>query len=826
MHSNTLLARTGCAVTAALSLCLALGQPVTARAASATVDDGVYILRSVASNKTVAVESGHKASGGNVFQWSDNSRAGERWQLQRSGEHYVVRSIQTNLVLDVYGAGKANGTNVQLWKANGSAAQQWDLVDNGDGSYSLRSVCNGLVLDVSGGSLSNGANIQVWQGNGTNAQKFSLESTKPVPEGTYAIRSAAGTSKVLDVPSASSSNGARIQLWEKNGSSAQKWALTYDANTGYYRLSAACSGKVLDVPAANGSNGTRLQQYQSNGSAAQTWDIRKASGNACSIKTPLTSRALDVPAGNASNGAQVQLWDSNGTKAQQWAFEEDVPTIEDGLYTIASSLDSSKVLDVASASMSPDARMQVYSTNGTLAQKWSVSLDEATKTYTIKSANSGLYLSDANGTLKGADSISDASRWTPKSGSNGGVTFVNASTRRALDLSCGSTSNGNSVGTYASNGTDAQSWKLSRVSAIGDGTYVLSTYTDLGKALDVNGGSKSDGAAVQVYQKNGTAAQAWTVKSAGNGYVSIANAGSAKSLDVPNGNGSLGAVIQQYTPNGTKAQLWKPIIGNRGGIVLVSGLSSDLALGVGSSGARAVLTDAGSDGARWSYAKTTVAPSSGNNSGTSSSDAGSVSGRDASGLKYDKAYLDKMRAKAVQKGSDTNYYLCVDVDQARVTVFQRSGGSWSAVKTFDVTTGAYGGKWGPGTNNSKTGLFKLHHKAPALYEGTTWVNDYFSCFVTAWTSDRNQNGFNLPSYPESRNSSTPYELGQGFHYSIYADFRAQGKSGYVHKGSGCICMRYDDARWIYDTVPTGSTVESFASYNPNPTTWSVGSWPK
>ena len=530
MHSKTLLARTGCAVTAALSLCLALGQPVTAHAASSTVDDGVYVLRSAASNKTVAVESGHKASGGNVFQWSDNSRVGERWQLQRSGGHYVVRSIQTNLVLDVYGAGKANGANVQLWKANGSAAQQWDLVDNGDGSYSLRSVCNGLVLDVSGGSRSNGANIQVWQGNGTNAQKFSLESTKPIPEGTYAIRSAAGTSKVLDVPSASSSNGARIQLWEKNGSSAQKWALTYDANTGYYRLSAACSGKVLDVPAANGSNGTRLQQYQSNGSAAQTWDIRKASGNACSIKTPLTSRALDVPAGNASNGAQVQLWDSNGTKAQQWAFEEDVPTIEDGLYTIASSLDSSKVLDVASASMSPDARMQVYSANGTLAQKWSVSLDEATKTYTIKSANSGLYLSDANGTLKGADSISDASRWTPKSGSNGGVTFVNASTKRALDLSCGSTSNGNSVGTYASNGTGAQSWKLSRVSAIGDGTYVLSTYTDLGKALDVSGGSKSDGAAVQVYQKNGTAAQAWTVKSAGNGYVSIANAGSAMAV--------------------------------------------------------------------------------------------------------------------------------------------------------------------------------------------------------------------------------------------------------------------------------------------------------
>lgn len=829
MNKRTLLAGAGCAVTAALTFCLALGAPVTAHAASATVDEGVYVIRASVSNKNVAVESGHKVSGGNVFQWSDNSRVGERWQLQRSGSHYVVRSVQTNLVLDVYGAGRSNGTNVQLWKANGSSAQQWDLVDNGDGTYSLRSVCNGLVLDVSGGSRSDGANVQVWQGNGSAAQRFALESTKPLSEGAYVIRSAAGTSKVLDVPSASGANGVRLQLWEKNGSSAQRWTLAYDANTGYYKLSAACSGKVLDVPGANGSNGTRLQQYQSNGSTAQTWDIRKASEGTYSVKTPLTGRALDVPSGNATNGAAVQLWDANGTKAQQWAFEEDAPSVEDGLYTIASSLDSSKVLDVSSASMSPDARMQVYSSNGTLAQKWVVSSDKANKTYSIKSANSGLYLSDSNGTLKGSDTLSDTSRWTLKSGANGGVTFVNAASGRVLDLSGASTSNGNSVGTYAANGTGAQSWKLGRASAIEDGTYVLSTYTDLGKALDVSGGSKSDGAAVQVYQKNGTAAQAWAVKSAGSGYVSIANVGSAKSLDMLNGNGSLGAVVQQYTPNGTKAQLWKPTIGSKGGVVLVSGLSDGLALGVGTSGARAQLVDAGSDAARWTYAKTTIAPSSsGNsgNSGTSSGDAGSVSGQDASGLKYDKTYLDKMRAKAVQKGSDTNYYLCVDVDQARVTVFQRSGGSWSAIKTFDVTTGAYGGKWGAGTNNSKTGLFKLHHKAPALYEGTTWVNDYFSCFVTAWTASRNQNGFNLPSYPQSRNSSTPYEMGQGFHYSIYAEFRAQGKSGYVHRGSGCIQMRYDDAKWIYDNVPTGSTVESFASYNPNPTTWTVGSWPK
>lgn len=818
MNKKARLVRSGCVFSAALSLCCVLAQPIVAHAAT-TVSEGVYVISSAASKKTVAVESDRKVGGGNVFQWKDNSRAGERWSLKRSGSHYVVRSVNTNLVLDVSGAGRANGTNVQLWMANGSAAQQWDLVDNGDGTYSLKSVCNGLVLDVSGASVRDGANIQVWQSNGTAAQRFVLEPTGSLSDGTYTVKSAVSPSKAIDVPSASTSNGARLQLWENNGSSAQRWSLAYDAQSGYYKMTAVCSGKVLDVPGGNASNGVRLQQYQSNGSGAQSWDIRKSLGDSYVIRTPLTSRALDVPGADARNGAAIQLWDANGTKAQQWTFEPVVTVVEDGLYSIESSLDSSKVLDVESASVRPNAHIQIYSSNGTLAQKWEMRYDKDAKAYSIRSANSGLYLTDSNGTLCGSEMLSDECRWTIRPGSGSGVTLVNVASGKALDLSGASTRNGNTVGTYAANGTAAQSWKLAKVSPIEDGTYVLTTLSNRAMALDVSGGSKSDGAAVQVYQSNGTAAQAWTLKSVGSGYVSITNAGSGKALDVQNGNGSAGAVVQQYTSNGTAAQKWMPTIGAKGGVVFVSGLSGGLAMGVDSSSSRTTLVDAGSDAARWSYAKTVVSANEGG-------DAGSVSGKDASGLKYDKSYLDKMRAKAVQKGSDTNFYVCVDVDQARVTVFQKSGGAWSAIKTFDVTTGAYGGKWGAGTNNSKTGLFKLHHKAPALYEGTTWVNDYFSCFVTAWTANRRQGNFNLPSYPESRNSSTPYEMGQGFHYSIYAEFRAQGKSGYVHKGSGCICMLRDDAKWIYDNVPTGSTVESFASYNPNPTKWTIGSWPR
>ena len=52
--------------------------------------------------------------------------------------------------------------------------QQWLLRDYGDGVVSIISKINGLYLDVDNANTNNGANIQVYQGNGTNAQKFKL----------------------------------------------------------------------------------------------------------------------------------------------------------------------------------------------------------------------------------------------------------------------------------------------------------------------------------------------------------------------------------------------------------------------------------------------------------------------------------------------------------------------------------------------------------------------------------------------------------------------------------------------------------------------------
>ena len=108
------------------------------------------------------------------------------------------------------------------------------------------------------------------------------------------------------------------------------------------------------------------------------------------------------------------------------------------------------------------------------------------------------------------------------------------------------------------------------------GTYVI---RNRGMALDVSGGSGADGANVQLWQENGTAAQEWNVTVDADGYVTLKNVKSGKALDVCGASGKPGANVQQYSPNGTAAQRWV-VEKNNGALRLRSALGLDLVLDV------------------------------------------------------------------------------------------------------------------------------------------------------------------------------------------------------------------------------------------------------
>lgn len=112
--------------------------------------------------------------------------------------------------------------------------------------------------------------------------------------------------KCLDVNGGATDDGAKVQLWDCNGSDAQVW--TYEG--GVIR---GPGGLCLDVAWANDADGTPVQLWGCNGGVAQRW-----TWNHDGTIEGLSGKCLDVSGGGTANGTQIQLWPCNGTASQNW----------------------------------------------------------------------------------------------------------------------------------------------------------------------------------------------------------------------------------------------------------------------------------------------------------------------------------------------------------------------------------------------------------------------------------------------------------------------------------------------------------------------------
>lgn len=152
--------------------------------------------------------------------------------------------------------------------------------------------------------------------------KYQAAQVKPVqsvPDGEYMICNRGLGTAMLDISGASRSNGANAQLWEANGSGAQRFMISYDECAGAYEIMCAASGLALDVDCADFSSGANVQQYARNGSAAQRWLITQRGDGAYTIASVGgPGLVFDAKWGSTSNGTNVQLYESNGSAAQSW----------------------------------------------------------------------------------------------------------------------------------------------------------------------------------------------------------------------------------------------------------------------------------------------------------------------------------------------------------------------------------------------------------------------------------------------------------------------------------------------------------------------------
>ena len=450
-----------------------------------TIEEGTYVIKSAINDKFVLdIEDASKANEANLQIYQSNGTNAQKFKVKYlNNGYYTIESVNSGKVLDVDDAKKTQGTNVQQYDSNNTDAQKWTIKKNSDGTYSLVSKCNNLYMDVKDGIASNSRNVQVYGGNGTKAQKFKFEKVadpinysekaeKTISDGTYTIKSAINDKFVLDIDNASKSNGANVQIYQSNGTNAQKFKVKY-LNNGYYTIESANSGKVLDVDNAGKNQGTNVQQYGSNNTDAQKWIIAKNTDGTYSIVSKCNNLYLDVKDGIASSGKNIQVYGRNGTRAQKFKFEvvtnnsesnnvKPQKTIADGTYTIKSSLNTKYVFDIAWGSTQNYGNLQLYQDSTVGQQRFKVK-----------------YLGD------------------------GYYSITAAHSGRVLDVSNAGKTNGTNVQQYSSNNSDAQKWIIAKNS---DGTYsIVSKCNNL--YMDVKDGIAGNNRNIQMYSGNGTKAQ-------------------------------------------------------------------------------------------------------------------------------------------------------------------------------------------------------------------------------------------------------------------------------------------------------------------------------
>lgn len=447
-----------------------------------TIPNGNYYINvrsKVASS--VDIPGGSAADSTAIQLYSGNGSKAQQFTFTRQSDgSYEIVNVNSGKALDVRNGVAENNAIVQQYSRNNSQAQRWFIRDSGAGYY-LQSVLGNWVLDLSGGNTANGAAIRLYAPNGTASQLFVVSSSDVnIATGvSMIITSVANKKLVTDVTSASTVNGARVQLYSSNNTNAQKYRFESIGN-GTYKIVNVNSGKVLDVSSGSTANGAALQQYTSNNTVAQQWTVRNYGSGKIVLVSVNANKAVDIPGGNAVQQAQLQLYSPNGTVAQQWLVAKAPLTLRerlnetaakhrqdlpDGTYTFGSKLNASMKMDVSGASRSNYGNVQIWAGNGTNAQKWKVTHD-----------------------------------------SNGYVTLTSVNSGKVLDVNGGVSANGTNVQQYDSNGTYAQKWIAVKNS---DGSYTLQSALAENAVLDVNGGSSANGANVQLYTSNGTNAQKW-----------------------------------------------------------------------------------------------------------------------------------------------------------------------------------------------------------------------------------------------------------------------------------------------------------------------------
>lgn len=116
------------------------------------------------------------------------------------------------------------------------------------------------------------------------------------------------SSRCLDVPNQSQTNGVQVEIWDCNGGPNQQWTQLSNGSLQVYGT------KCLDVLNQATTAGSAVVIWDCTGAANQRWTFN-ADSTIVGVQSGL---CLDVNGQGTANGTLIQIWTCNGGNNQKW----------------------------------------------------------------------------------------------------------------------------------------------------------------------------------------------------------------------------------------------------------------------------------------------------------------------------------------------------------------------------------------------------------------------------------------------------------------------------------------------------------------------------
>lgn len=467
------------------------------------MSNGVYVINaSKTDNKVLDVLNGSHSAGAKVQLYEKNGSIAQQFEIVKNQNgYYTIKNVGSGLYIGIITDWKSmsNSNRIVQGVDVSTKAGQFIFTKNSNGTWIISSAWDrNFVFDISGGSANDGAVVQIYRNNQTAAQSWGMSKIQNarvdldllatkykdvLVDGTYYIASKKNTSFVLDVYGGSKDDFGNVQLYQNNGTVAQRWQISHDSK-GYVTFINVGSNKAIDVYGGKASKGQNVNQFTANDSYAQKWIVTNE-GNGYKIMSALDPNyVLDIAGGKVQKFTNVQMYVSNNTVAQRWYFnkfenarekldnmaKQYNADIEETTYVISSFISPGYVIDVSGASQSNRANVWTYRSNNTVAQKWRIQKDSVGYISFIN-VNSNKALDVKNASAKNGSNIwqyafndTYAQKWIAKKNSDGSLTFVSAlDSNYVIDFSDGKIANRQNVQLSTDNDTKTQKFKLTRV---------------------------------------------------------------------------------------------------------------------------------------------------------------------------------------------------------------------------------------------------------------------------------------------------------------------------------------------------------------------------